>query len=304
MAAFACLIVLLVLFTTTLAYWNARCHRGTSACCDIDKGRKKKGESTKGRSYLEDLSLRRIATPRARAQRMCGSCCGAKLLLAWRVSALIFYIVFSATHPFLTMGSYTGTTHYLALILFAVLTVASACFLTSPDHSKLRYLGPVGGILFYIVLVATVQTDLIFYALLAPIARNVWGIFSLVVHGPINLIFVYVELWLVDFAYYPSMAVFLFIPIEIYFAVWAIAMLSDPKLWSYYWFLSFSWVTVILFLGMFVLYLIIHIANLYVAKSCREAKCCCNVVADMTEDDEAEGDGSSAVEISISVRDA
>ena len=70
------------------------------------------------------------------------------------------------------MGSYTGTTHYLALILFAMLTVASACFLTSPDHSKLRYLGPVGGILFYIVLVATVQTDLIFYALLRILLRT------------------------------------------------------------------------------------------------------------------------------------
>ena len=294
MAALAALLVLLVGFTSTLGYCNARCHRGASTCCDrgcdLEKKKQEAGQRRRQRrSYIEDLSLARIATPRPRARRMCGACCGPKQLLAWRLCALIFYVVFSATHTFLTMASYTGTTHYLALILFAVLTVASACFVACPEHAVAKYLGPIGGILFYIVLVATVQTDLIFYTLLAPIANNVWGLFSLVVHGPFNLIFVYVELWLVDFAYYPSMAVFLFIPIEIYFGVWAIAMLADPKLWSYYWFLSFSWVTVILFLVMFALYLAIHVANMYMARCCREGRWCCNVVqrADL-EGDEAE----------------
>ena len=153
---------------------------------------------------------------------------------------------------------------------------------------------------FYIVLVATVQTDLLFYALLAPIAKNLWSFFSLVVHGPVNLIFIYVELWLVDFPYFPSMAVFLFIPIEIYFAVWVVAMLADPTLWSFYWFFSFSWVTVFLFIGLFVLYLVIHVANLYVARCCREAKVCCNVHIDEKED----GAGESSHEINLSVVDA
>ena len=255
------------------------------------------------------LHIHKLANPRKRTVRMCGgNICNRYTLLVWRTCiwlySLVTLIFWSGTNS--TTGEMNGS----GFMFYTVLTWLNFCLMylclvvvsisdiigVKPENSvAARLLGRVAGLYFAVAFQNSLFTDLIFYLLLSWVVPPGFmeSLLNLSMHGPLNMMVLCLEIWMVDMPYAMSYITVPFIPILLYWFGWSMAFLIAPDIitWLPYWFLQFTWLLPPVIIGIFILSVGVHTLCVKLIRACD--RCCpSELVETSIEEEESNTAGS------------
>ena len=299
-AAFLVALVVVALFVTFVSYLCYKCAANTLCSASL--------KTTPFQTWSpHHFDLHRLTHPRPRTQRLCPAC-NTYTVLAWRGAIFLFALVFlsvrGADNPahfrFLTVLTWLlFTIVYALLVGVSIAEIRGYNALTS---TFARVLSRMAGFGFVIAVQNSMVIDVGFYALLSwniP-ADRLYQFSSLVWHGPINLLILLCEIWIVDMPYEMSYLTVPWVPIIVYWLGWSVAFLvvnPTDRYWFPYWFFNFTWLLPMVIVGIMVLSTGLHALCVVVVRKC--GRCCGGeetVVGDRGGGEQVGGVGDGGVE--------
>ena len=161
---------------------------------------------------------------------------------------------------------------YFCLVLVSILEIAGYKQETSRFA---RVIGRVAGLSWAVVFSNSLFTDIVFYALLATLVPEGFleSLLNLSMHGPINMLILGLEVWLVPMPYSMSYITMTFVPILLYWLGWSLAFLFGSVNWLPYFFLKFTWALPVFIVAILLMSIGIHVICVKLIRSCNN---CCN----------------------------
>ena len=162
---------------------------------------------------------------------------------------------------------------YGLLVVTSIVAVAGGRRDTNDTtHCLSRVLGRVAGLGFVVVVQSSCIIDLTFYGLLSWTlsADKLLQFQSLTWHGPINVILLCIELWMVDMPFEMSYLTLPTLPIIVYWLGWSFTFIVAPTAVEKfpYWFFNFTWLLPIVVFAILLLTVGIHALCVVVIQLC------------------------------------